>query len=588
MIRLTKFSLSIVLFLGTIISAQKLSSFSVNGNYYFDDVQYLQWAELRIGQPLFKGIIDSVENRITKKIMLQGYYFYQINDASIKLSDDSTTFIFSLNISEGKPVIVKNIFITNGDSLPDNNLTERFNYLKNQIFNKEELENDIDQTLIHLEDSGYPFAKIIISSFYVYQDTLDQENYADLYLKIEPGTINKIDEVVIVGNTTTKDNVILRELRLSEGEIYSQSLVEEFPKRLNRLGFFEPVKVPEYYINSKNEGVLQIEIKEKNTNNFDGIIGYTPPSQNENSGYVTGLVNVSLRNLFGTGRAAAIRWNKFNRNSQELELKYLEPWLFSYPININFNLYQKVQDSTYVQRKFESSIEYLATENISALISIATESVIPTERTIPTFTVFNSSYITTGLTLKIDTRDDPYSPTEGILFNNSYSFSKKSINGPNEYITESTKKEIDLQKIAVSLYLYFKLFSTQIAALGINGRELKGSVFENSDLYKLGGANNLRGYREEQFLGSRIFWSNLEYRFLFAKRTFGFLFFDTGYYLRPEAVDKNINKEEEFLYGYGLGLNIETGLGVLSVSFALGKGDTFSDGKIHFGILNEF
>jgi len=50
----------------------------------------------------------------------------------------------------------------------------------------------------------------------------------------------------------------------------------------------------------------------------------------------------------------------------------------------------------------------------------------------------------------------------------------------------------------------------------------------------------------------------------------------------------NILKSEEFLYGFGLGLNLETGLGVLRVSYALGKGDTFSDGKIHFGILNEF
>ena len=96
-----------------------------------------------------------------------------------------------------------------------------------------------------------------------------------------------------------------------------------------------------------------IEVKEKNTNNFDGIIGYIPPGKNENTGYITGLVNISLRNLFGTGRAAAIKWNKYNRDSQELDLKYLEPWLLSYPLNINLELYQRVQDTTYVQRKLE-------------------------------------------------------------------------------------------------------------------------------------------------------------------------------------------------------------------------------------------
>jgi outer membrane protein insertion porin family len=207
---------------------------------------------------------------------------------------------------------------------------------------------------------------------------------------------------------------------------------------------------------------------------------------------------------------------------------------------------------------------------------------------VPVFTVFNSSYITTGANLKIDTRDDPYSPTEGLLFINSYSFTKKTINGPSEYITSNLKTSIDLQRFSLSFYFFYEIFSRQVLAIGVNGRELRGPTFENSDLYRLGGTNSLRGYREEQFLGSRVFWSNLEYRALFTRRSYGFVFFDTGYYLRPEESDKNIQRAEDFLYGFGLGLNLETGLGVLRVSYALGKGDTFNDGKIHFGVLNEF
>ena len=84
---------------------------------------------------------------------------------------------------------------------------------------------------------------------------------------------------------------------------------------------------------------MLINVKEKNTNNFDGIIGYIPPRTEDEKGYVTGLVNVTLRNIFGTGRAAAVRWQKLDRNSQELELKYLEPWLFGYPFNLNGELF---------------------------------------------------------------------------------------------------------------------------------------------------------------------------------------------------------------------------------------------------------
>ena len=588
MTRLAKFSFAIVILISSIISAQKLSSFDVTGNFNFDDSEYLKWSELRINQPIYDGIIDSVKSKIAKNILLQGYYFFKFNRDSLVISSDSSSFKIILDIDEGNPVVVRKFFFEGIDSTESPNILSQFEYLKGQIFNKQEIESNIQQLLSLFENSGYPFAKIKINSVNVYRDTLTEDNYADIHLNVISGDVNKIDKVDVRGNTSTKDYVIIRELRLEAGEPYMQNRIEEFPTRLNRLRFFEPVSIPQFYINSKNEGVLLVEVKEKNTNNFDGIIGYIPPGKNENSGYLTGLVNISLRNLFGTGRAAAIKWNKYNRDSQELDLKYLEPWLLSFPVNINLELYQRVQDTTYVQRKFEGSLEYLATEDISASLILASETVVPTVRTVPVFTVFNSSYLTTGANLKIDTRDDPYSPTKGLLFVNSYSFSRKTINGPSEYITPNLETSVDLQRFESRFSFFYELFTRQIIAVGVNVKELRGSTFENSDLYRLGGTNTLRGYREEQFLGSRIFWSNLEYRALLTRRSYGFVFFDTGYYLRPEDSEKNIKKSEEFLYGFGLGLSLETALGVLRVSYALGEGDTFSDGKIHFGILNEF
>jgi outer membrane protein insertion porin family len=132
------------------------------------------------------------------------------------------------------------------------------------------------------------------------------------------------------------------------------------------------------------------------------------------------------------------------------------------------------------------------------------------------------------------------------------------------------------------------LFNRQVIALGLHGRELRGPFFENSDLFRLGGTSSLRGYREEQFLGSRIGWSNFEYRLLLTRRTFAFLFFDSGYFYRKPEPARDILKQEGFKIGYGVGLNLETGIGVLSVSYALAPGDSFTDGKIHFGIINEF
>uniref|UniRef100_A0A7V3E8D6 POTRA domain-containing protein n=1 Tax=Ignavibacterium album TaxID=591197 RepID=A0A7V3E8D6_9BACT len=564
-----------------------IKTVDIQGNKYFDKNQYLNWVGININQRIFPGITDTIKSRISLNLIKNGFHFFEIQRVETD-SLDSASVKIRIEVKEDNPTEISEIQFVDIDSADIPFLQSSFEFLKGEILTQHDFELAVNGVLDHFEENGYPFTKVIIKSVILNKDSVNQKNFAVIKLAVEKGNLSRIDKIDIRGNTFTNENVIIRELRISKGEIYSQKRIDEFPKRINRLRFFEPVTTPQYYINSKGEGVLVIEVKEKQTNNFDGIIGYIPGTKENEKGYLTGLINISLRNLFGTGRAAALRWNKFGRNSQELELKYLEPWLFNFPFNIGLNLFQRIQDTTYVQRKFNGEIEYLATEDISASLILGTESVIPSERTIPVFTVFNSSIVTTGLNLKIDTRDDPYSPTSGLLFINSYSFSRKTINGPLQFITPSIKTKLDLQRIAFDFDIFFNFFARQVLAFSVNGRELRGPSFENSDLFRLGGTSTLRGYREEQFLGSRILWTNFEYRFLLTRRTFAFVFFDTGYYLRNAEVERNILKAEDFLYGYGLGLNLETGLGILAVSFALGQGDSFTDGKIHFGLVNEF
>ena len=272
MIRLAKYSLAIILFISSFLSAQKLSSFEVNGNFNFDDSEYLKWSELRINQPIYNGIIDSVKSKIARNILLQGYYYFDFKNAELIISTDSTKFQITLEVDESNPVLVNNTYFESIDSTLDISFIKQFDYLKGQVFNKQEIELSIEQLLTKFENTGYPFATIQIKSVNVYRDSINEENYADIYLNIMSGEINKIDKVEVRGNTSTKDYVIFRELRIESGELFVQNKIEEFPKRLNRLRFFEPVPLPQFYINSKKEGVLVVDVVEKNTNNFDGII----------------------------------------------------------------------------------------------------------------------------------------------------------------------------------------------------------------------------------------------------------------------------------------------------------------------------
>jgi outer membrane protein insertion porin family len=583
----TYFNSIFFLILSASVFAQSIDKIAVSGNKNFSQSNYTDWAKVSIGTKVFPSLIDSVKKRITQILILNGYYNSILEETHL-VEIDTQKVNLVIKIQEGEPTYVRNIFLSGIGADDSARFSQNFDFLKDQVFLKSDLEENISEVLDYYEDNGYPFAKVKINSVNFIKDSSDNKHYADIFINIDTGKISRINKVEIQGNTKTKDYVLVRDARIEEGSLYSQKQVEEIPARLNRLRFFDPVEVPSFYFNSRNEGVLLINVKEKETNNFDGIIGYIPGNQQGQPGYITGLVNVSLRNLFGTGRATAFKWQRIDRYSQELELKYLEPWILNLPFNINTGFYQLIQDTSYVQRKFEGSVEFLATEDVSAAVTLATESVIPTESNYSIFTVYNSSSLTTGLNIKIDTRNDFYFPTSGIYFLNSYSFSRKKINGPEKFLTESVERNINLQRFAVDFQFYHEIFNRQVAMLGVHGREMRGGFFEVSDLFKLGGTNTLRGYRENQFLGNRLLWSNLEYRFLLAKRTFTFLFFDSGYYLRNADVNNNIPEASAVKLGYGLGLDIETSLGVLSVSYALAKGDSFSDGKIHFGLVNEF
>jgi len=44
--------------------------------------------------------------------------------------------------------------------------------------------------------------------------------------------------------------------------------------------------------------------------------------------------------------------------------------------------------------------------------------------------------------------------------------------------------------------------------LGLHGRELRGSFFEDADLFRLGGTFIVKVTLKNQFLGSRVAWSN--------------------------------------------------------------------------------
>lgn len=529
--------------------------------------------------------LDSLNHRISTRLNSSGYFHHKLT--SVVIPTDSTSSKIFINITSGPRAVLKSLnFLADSDSLIPGMRSLEFS--EGNPYEEIEIQSIFGEILDELEKKGYPFAKIVVNSLGLEISPDSSSSSVQLNITLEPNLKAVISKIEIVGNENTSADVILREIKVKSGDIFYPENNRLLTSRLNRLRFFEPVPDPEFYFNEGKEGILKITLKETNTNNFDGIVGYIPPAQNEETGYLTGLVNINMRNLFGTGRNFSFKWQQLDRNSQELDLRYLEPFLFGLPLNISPRLYQRKQDTVYVDRFVEMTADYQTGENFSFSATFASQSIIPTLFEKPVFTVYNSSILTGGVGLRYDTRDDPVSPVSGINFFSSFSISNKKINGPAEFITPNQVLQVNLKKINFDFDLFLELFNRNIVALGVSVREIQGDFIEESDYFKLGGNSTLRGYREEQFRGNRVAWSNIEYRYLISRRSYLFAFFDSGYYLVNGDESKKIVETSAFKNGYGFGMSFETGIGLLSVSYALASGEGFSDGKIHFGIINQF
>ena len=61
-------------------------------------------------------------------------------------------------------------------------------------------------------------------------------------MRIDEGPQYFVNRITFTGNTTTRDNVIRREMRLVEGGVFNTEALKYSVRRLNQLGYFKELK----------------------------------------------------------------------------------------------------------------------------------------------------------------------------------------------------------------------------------------------------------------------------------------------------------------------------------------------------------
>jgi outer membrane protein insertion porin family len=574
------------LFCSQLFAQPVINSVSFTGNSYFSHNELIgsmvNKKDLKFNKDQFNLDLKSIRERYRDA----GFLLTKIIKSEIIYDSDSILVDLNIAIDEGKRVSIGIISISGNKVLSSKEIFNLFETKVGKPLDGNTLNNDIKELLNTYEKKGIPFAKAYVESISLYYD--GKEPKTSISILVTEDLKVKIDKVRIKGNEITNDNVIIRELKISNDKFVKRESLENMKSRLEKLNIFEKVDDPKIYtIKKSKETGLLIQVKEGNTNTFDGVLGYAPPISEKESGYFTGLINLSFRNIFGTGRRIDAKWQKPLKSTQELEFKYGEPYFVGLPLNLNFGFMQRIQDTSYTQRKIDLKGDIIFTDKFTVSVLGGYDRVIPTDDSTMTFVTLDSRILYGGFELKYDSRDNIFIPQNGIVYRLYYSYGDKKIY--NKSTSASTvNNNYSIKKYSMDLEIYSSFFKRQTLLLRFFGGQTVSDKLEDADFYKIGGNKNIRGYREEQFLASQIAYSNTEIRYSVSRKSFIYGFFDYGYYFRPSDEVNLISKQEGFLYGYGLGIRIETAIGLVGVNYALGKGDGFSDGKINFGLINEF
>jgi outer membrane protein insertion porin family len=189
-------------------------------------------------------------------------------------------------------------------------------------------------------------------------DIVPGTNTIDLTLTADEGKQFFIRRIDFVGNTTTRDKVIRREILLNEGDLFSQRLWDASILRLNQLGYFEVLKENESYTLNRNPQSntvdVTLKVKEKGKNSI-GLNGGVSGIAGSFLGF-----NYSTNNFLGLGETLTLA-SQLGTRLRDVTLGFTEPYFMDRPLQLGFQVY--IRDFLFNQGREES---ILTGQNLTA------------------------------------------------------------------------------------------------------------------------------------------------------------------------------------------------------------------------------
>lgn len=496
-----------------------------------------------------------LENEKISEHLKNNGYLLLTNDSVIK---KNATYISYFSLNQKIDTIELNI--ENKTSIYVKEYNPFRNKIKIPILELKKLMSGISKKLAQ---EGSVFSEVKLENIAIKNKRL----FAKLNVKRSEKRI--INKTIIKGYKEFPTSFLKNYYSLNNKAFFNEEKISEISKLTKNLNFVEEIKKPEILF-KEDSTLLYIYVKKKKNNSFDALVNFA--SEENGDILFNGNIDLKLSNILNSGENLELFWNSIGLERQEFKFKIEKPYIFNSKISPEavFSIYK--QDSSFVNTKLETSFNYSLNNKNRIALNYSSESsnnLIEADNNIISYSNY---FIGLSYEYKI--------PSNNLFLNNKLFINIKPSFGNRKSNDTNTQQ---FKVIASASYIYEINTKNNIYIKNETGYLDTGLVL-NNELFRIGGANSIRGFNEQSIFTEKFTFFNTEYRYLTSKTSYLYSLFDFGQF--------KSNKKNNSLLSLGFGYLFSTSNYKINIATAIGKVGSekfdFKNSKLIISWINYF
>ena len=479
-----------------------------------------------------KDALDEID-RILQQVKKRGFFTARID--SISKTNKELIAYLDLGKKINEIIIVTKKDNTNGiidsgiDSIKIK--TREFSDLTNQL-------------LEQIDRKGNSFSEITYVNPLLKNDTLFLE------MKISNSSPRKIDKVITRGYEDFPKKFISKYFLIDKNTVFSKQKLNQVSALSNKLDFIKEKKAPEVLF-KKDSTHLYLFLDKIGISSFDGLVNFSS-KENGKGLLLNGNLDLKLNNTFNTGEKFEIIWNKVSDEKTDFKINSYVPYILNSKFSTTLEFYLYREDSTFINTNFELKTDYSINQKSHASILYSSEkSNYLLDISNNDLASYSNYFIGLGYELKKSSTSNLYKYKNGLNLNLTFG-----------------KRKTDTESINQLKFHFSAFANVQINNRGyLNIKNESGLLTSRNyllnELFRIGGANSIRGYNEQSIFTNGYSYSNIEFRYSLDTSSYLYSITDLGVY--KENTTNKIKK----LIGIGAGYQFRINNNLVNLGYVI-------------------